>query len=73
MSWSCGLLVVLVDEAAEPVASSDDVLAGLGRWFGRIGRDELEGAVGPLGVVVVDVDAQDVVEVGAVEDQQPVP
>ena len=35
-------------------------------------RDELEGAVGPLGVVVVDVDADDVFDVAAIQDQKPI-
>ena len=33
---------------------------------------ELERAVRPLGVVVVDIDAEDMLEVATVEDQQPV-
>ena len=36
------------------------------------GRLEFEGAVWPLAVVVVDVDAKHTLNVSAVEDQQPV-
>jgi hypothetical protein len=41
------------------------------RWLSRLGWPELEGAVRPVDVVVVDADAQDAVEVAAVDDQQP--
>ncbi len=34
---SCGLLVALVDEAAEPAAPQDGALTVLGRRVGRIG------------------------------------
>src|SRR6266545_188131 len=70
---SCGGAVVLVDEAAESITSVDLPY----RWrpvlaLERLRWPELECAVRPLAVVVVDVDAQHAFEVLAVEDQQPV-
>jgi hypothetical protein len=69
--------LVLVDEAAEKVAS---VHAGQWRrrvasghrdteWFGRL---EVERAVRPSVVVMAYVDAEDVLEVAAAGDQEPV-
>src|SRR5947208_14562991 len=68
---SCGGSVVLVDEATEPVAAVD---LGPARYRILLGfrRAELEPTVRPLGVVVVDVDAEHTLEVAVVEDQQPV-
>jgi hypothetical protein len=63
--------VVLVDEAAEAVPAFDLAGGWHRRWLSRLGWLELEGAVRPVDVVVVDVDAQDAVEVAAVDDQQP--
>jgi hypothetical protein len=42
------------------------------RWLSRLRWSEVERAVRPLRVVVRDVDAQDALEVAAVEDEQPV-
>ena len=67
----CGS-VILVDEAAETVATVNRASEWLiararcSRWT------QLECTVGPLAVVVVGVDAKDVREVAAVEDQEPV-
>jgi hypothetical protein len=65
----------LVDEAAESGASLDG-----GGWgedgtdprLGRFGWCEIERAVRPVGVVMVDEDAEYTFEVAAVEDQEPV-
>jgi hypothetical protein len=62
---------VLVDEAAEAIAALDLADGWCRRWLPRLRWLELE-RVRPLRVVVVDVDAQDALEVTAVEDQQPV-
>jgi hypothetical protein len=64
--------VVLVDEAADAVAAVDRARAGwilftVASWW-----QQVEGAVRPLGVVVVDEDAQHLLEVAAIENQQPV-
>jgi hypothetical protein len=66
--------LVFVDEAAEQVSSS-----GRHRWSAglvsdggrraRVGRSEVEGAVRALLVVVADVDAEDVLELAAAEDE----
>jgi hypothetical protein len=72
VSRSGGGSVVLVDEAAEAVAARDLAGGWHRRWLSRVGWLELERAVRPVDVVVVDVDAQDTVEVAAVEDQQSV-
>jgi hypothetical protein len=62
-----------VEEAAESVASLDRCLRWWWRWrLGRERRASPERAVWALGVVVVDEDAQDAVEVARAEDQQPV-
>src|SRR5436190_12928978 len=68
---SCGGSVVLVDEATEPVAAVDLAPARYRILLG-FRRAELEPTVRPLGVVVVDVDAEHTLEVAVVEDQQPV-
>ena len=69
---SSGGSVVLVDEAAEAVMTvnraADWPLAGAR----RLRRAQVERAVRPLTVVVVRVDAKDVLEVAPVQDQQPV-
>ena len=55
-SRSCGGSVVLVDEAAEPVAAPD-LADGRSRfWLVRFGRPELKRAMRPLAVVVLHVD-----------------
>jgi hypothetical protein len=66
---SCGVSVVLVDEAAEAVVALDRAGGGCRRWLLRLRWLELERAVRSLRVVVLDVDAQDALEVAAVEDQ----
>jgi hypothetical protein len=66
---------VLVEEPAEAVVSLD-----ARRWRAhkgelprsRIGRLEVERAVRPVAVVVVDEDPQDALEMASVHDQQPV-
>jgi hypothetical protein len=61
-----------VDETAEPVAATDLADGWLRFWRLLLRWLELEGAVRPLAVVVVDVDSQHAFEVTAVQDQQPV-
>jgi hypothetical protein len=63
--------VVLVQEAAEAVAAVD---IAAGRWFElwRFGRLERESAVRAFAVVVLDVGAQDPLELAAADDQEPV-
>jgi hypothetical protein len=69
---SSGGSVVLVNEAAEPVAAADVVL-GRSFWLRlRLGRAEFERAMRSLAVVVVDVDTEHAFEMTAVQDQQPV-
>src|SRR5205823_3579846 len=69
---SSGGSVVLVDEAAEAVMTvnraADWLLAGARRFRWA----QVERVVRPLTVVVVGVDAKDVLEVAPVQDQQPV-
>jgi hypothetical protein len=64
--------VVLVDEAAEAIAS----LYGAGCWrttaIDRFGWHEREGSVRALAVVMLGVAAQHTLKVTATEDQQPV-
>src|ERR1035438_10846929 len=69
---SCDLRV-LVDQAAEPVASSDaDVVAG-GREMGAaVGWLLAEGPVRPVGVVVIDVFAEDVAQMSPARDEDAV-
>jgi hypothetical protein len=64
-------LVVLVDETAEPIAALNVAeraatcqRRSVSHWCLQVER-----AMWPLAVVVVDVDAEDVLEVAAVEDQ----
>ena len=66
-----GNSVVLVDETSELVAAAD-LPAGRSCLLLGLGRAELERTMRPLGVVVVDVDAQHPFEVASVQDQQPV-
>ena len=66
----CGS-VVLVHEAAETIAAADVAARRLRDLF-RFGRLKRESAVGAFAVVVLDVDGQDVFEVAAPDDQQPV-
>src|SRR5919198_5651368 len=67
-SWhiSGGGSVVLVDEAAEPVAAADRADSRCWCWLLRLGWLELEGTVRALRVVVVDVDAEHPLEVASV-------
>ncbi|HYN50169.1 MAG TPA: hypothetical protein VES62_04520 [Thermoleophilaceae bacterium] len=62
-----------MQESAEPITASD-ITDRWWCWRSRVGiwSAEVEAAMRPLGVVVVDIDAQDPFEVAAVEDQQPV-
>ena len=67
---------VFVDQAAESVSSLDSALLWwcyeLEGWLLGSGWLEFEAAVRPVGVVVVDVDVEDVLEVSAAADQDPV-
>ncbi len=63
--------MVLVDEAAEAVAAAD-LTHCRSCFVPGFGRLEFECTVRPLGVVVVDVNAEHAFEVTPVEDQQPV-
>jgi hypothetical protein len=58
-----------MDEAAEAVMALDRAGGGCRRWLARLRWLEVERAVRPLRVVMLDVDAQDALEVAAVEDQ----
>src|SRR6266540_1475265 len=71
---SCCGEVVRVQEAAESVASLELLDSGERGWWwlGRDGWAAAERSAWSLGVVVVDVDAQDAVEVARADDQQPV-
>jgi hypothetical protein len=73
---SCrGWLVVLVYDTAEAVASGDVWGRGVierGDGTRRFGRAQLEGAVGPMLVVVAHIDAQYVFELMARDDQHAV-
>src|SRR5215211_5107739 len=73
---SCCGEVVRVQEAAESVASLESRDSGergwWRRWLGCDGWAAAERSVRALGVVVVDVDAQDAVELPWADDQQPV-
>jgi hypothetical protein len=68
------LVGVLVEQAAGAVASAHTalLLADDGWIGGRIRWLEPERPVWPVGVVVLDVDSEDLLEVAAPEDQQPV-
>jgi hypothetical protein len=67
---SCGS-VVLMHDAAETIAA-DDVAVGRLVDPDRFGRLKSESAVRAFAVVVLDVDAQDVCEMAAANDQKPV-
>ena len=64
-------MVVLVDEAAESVAAVDLAVAGSVVSLVGLGRPEFERTVRAR-AVVLDVDAEHVFEVTAVEDHEPV-
>lgn len=71
---SCGCFAVRVDEAAELSrrwTAPTELLVPNAESLGY-GRPQAERAMWPFAVVVVDVGAEDVLEVAAVEDQQPV-
>ena len=65
-----------MQETAESVASLELLDSGergwSHRWLGRDGWAAAERSVRALGVVVIDVDAQDAVELARADDQQPV-
>ena len=62
-----------MDQAAEPVASSDaDVVLRRGGGDLGVGRSLAQGPVRPVGVVVVDVFAEGVVEVPLAGDEDAV-
>jgi hypothetical protein len=65
-----------VDQPSEDVSASDAVKVGersrLGFGFAGVWRSLVEGAVGAMCVVVLDVGREDSFEVAAVEDQEPV-
>ena len=73
---SCrGWVVVLVEDTAEAVASADVAGRGVierGDGTRRFGRAQLEGAVGPMFVVVAHIDAQYVFKLVARDDQHAV-
>ena|SRR5438034_11600275 len=58
--------------AAEPIPAVDFAHERVISLLVRLGWSEFECSVGSLAVVVVGVDAQHVLEVPAIEDQQPV-
>src|SRR5205814_7893092 len=68
---SGGGSVVLVQDTAEAVAAQDFGLPR-SRRRSRLRRIECESAVRALVVVVAGVDAEDVFEVAAADDQEPV-
>ena len=69
---SCDL-GILVDQAAEQVASSDADVVAWGREMGAaVGWLLAEGPVRPVGVVVIDVFAEDVVEMSPAGDEDAV-
>jgi len=68
-----GDLRILVEEAAEPVASENaDVVVGDRGVGPAVGWSLAEGPVRPVGVVVIDVFAEDVVEVSSAGDEDAV-
>jgi hypothetical protein len=80
--WGCvysvglGCAGVFADQTAESVSPLDGVAVCWcheleGRWLGS-GWSEFEAAVRSVGVVVVGIDAEDVLEVSAAPDQDPV-
>jgi len=66
-------LRILVEETAQPVASSDaDVVVGRHDGDPAVGWSLAEGPVRPVGVVVIDVFAEGVVEMPPAGDEDPV-
>ena len=74
MSGLCDLRIrVLVDHASKPLTPADNEVAGRRRRCGSPGRRGLaEGAVRPVGVVMIYIDREYVFELAAVDDQDPV-
>ena len=69
---SCDLRI-LVDQAAKVVASSDaDVVAGRRDVGPGVGWLLAEGPVRPVGVVVIDIFAENVAEMSPADDEDPV-
>jgi len=69
---SCDL-GILVEEAAEPVVSSNaDAVVSRRDVGSAVGRALAEGAVRPVGVVVIDVFAEDVVQMSPAGDEDAV-
>src|SRR6266568_3881309 len=71
VSGSSGGSVVLVDEPTEAVAAADLVRA-CRPASPVVRRPQLERAMRPFAVVMVDVDAKHMLKMSAIEDQQPV-
>jgi hypothetical protein len=66
-------LRILVEKAAEPVASENaEVVVGSRGVSPAVGCSLAEGPVRPVGVVVIDVFAEDVVEMSLTGDEEPV-
>ncbi len=67
---------VFVDQSAEPISTLDMDWSRrrdkAERWLIRIWRREVERAVRPVAVVVVDEDAKHALEVSLVDDEEPV-
>jgi hypothetical protein len=64
-----------MDESAEPVVAANRALVPGAEWNDLrrgLGRAQVERPVGALAVVVVDVLAQDALELAAADDEQPV-
>ena len=66
---------VLVEQTAEQVTSTHPalpILADDGRPGGSVWRCKPERPVGTVAVVMLDVDPEDLLQVAAADDQQPV-
>ena len=70
---SCGAFI-LVDETTEAIPASNGAeLSGLiDSWVRGIWDGEIQAAMRPRSVVVLDIDAQHVVEMTSASDQQPI-
>ena len=70
----CDLRIhVLVDHATKPSTPADNEVAGRRRRASSpCGRCLAEGAVRPVGVVMIYIDREYVFELAAVDDQDPV-
>jgi hypothetical protein len=71
---SCSLSVLVYESAEQvtPVYLGRMILAGKGWFDGWIRRLQPERPVWAMGVVVLDIDVEDLLEVAAPDDQQPV-